>query len=212
MQWLERDHQPENPRNAPSSNEVIIAEPVLLVFGPGFPIFGHWLLDFLPRVAIAQSVLGEVFNQLIIPLPEDTPDWAWNMLHFFCGVPAGQIRTFSRTADRLICRRICLPSFAHDGDYALHSFMREFYGSFRSLEPPRVKRRICLSRRNFEQSTRGVWRVFENREAFERMAISHGYEVVMPEELSFRCTDRPVSIGGVHHRRTRIRYACGGLR
>ncbi len=185
LQWLESDVRPENPRNGPPAREVTVAEPMLFVFGPGFPVFGHWLLDFLPRVAIAQRVLGEVFKQLVIPLPEDTPDWVRDMLRFFCGVPAGQIRTFSHLTERLVCDRVCLPSFGHDGDYALHSFVRDFLGSFRPLEPLRVKRRICLSRRNFERSTRGAWRVLENREAFERMAIAHGYDLVTPEDLSF---------------------------
>ena len=185
LQWLNSDHQPENPRRAPLSNDVIITDPTLLVIGPGYPIFGHWLIDFLPRLAIAQRVLGERFGHLIIPMPEDTPEWVREMLHFFCGVPADQIRTFSRQADRLLCSRVCLPSFAHDGNYALHGFMREFYGGFRSSKPLQATRRICLSRRSFEKSTRGVWRVFENREALEHMALAHGYEVVAPEELSF---------------------------
>jgi hypothetical protein len=185
LQWLDSDHQPENPRLAPSAKEVIVAEPVLLVIGPGFPVFGHWLLDFLPRVVIAQRVLGEVFNQLVIPLPEDTPDWVKDMLRYFCGVPGSQIRTFCRETERLACSRVCLPSFAHNGNYALHGFVHEFYGSFRSSRSPLVKRRICLSRRNFEQSTRGVWRVFDNREILEHMALARGYEIVTPEVLSF---------------------------
>ncbi len=142
-------------------------------------------MDFLPRVAIAQRVLGERFGELIIPIPEDTPAWVKDMLHFFCGVPADQIRTYSRQADRLLCSRVCLPSFAHDGNYALHGFMREFYGGFRNARAPTATRRICLSRRSFEQATRGVWRKLENRAALEQMAVARGYEVVLPEELSF---------------------------
>jgi capsular polysaccharide biosynthesis protein len=63
--------------------------------------------------------------------------------------------------------------------------MREFYGGFRNAKPPPATRRLCLSRRSFEQATRGVWRVFENRTVLEQMAVARGFEVVAPEELSF---------------------------
>jgi len=185
LEWLNSDDRPENPRREPPTHEATIDEPVLFVFGPGFPIFGHWLLDFLPRVAIAQRALGDLFHEFCIPLPEDTPEWVTEMLNAFCGVPARQIRTFSRLTDRLACSRVCIPSFAHDGQYAPHGFMRDFYGSFQNAGSSQPTRRLCLSRRNFERATRGVWRVFENRELFEEMAVAHGYEVVMPELLPF---------------------------
>lgn len=49
LSWLERDDYPDNPFTRPSLRDVPIVQPVLLVFGPGFPIYGHWLIDFLPR-------------------------------------------------------------------------------------------------------------------------------------------------------------------
>nr|WP_294529545.1 glycosyltransferase 61 family protein [uncultured Rhodopila sp.] len=184
-QWLDHDTMSENPRLAPPANRLVIDEPVLLVFGPGFPVFGHWLLDFLPRVEIAKGVLGDAFAGMTILLPDDTPDFVRDMMRFFCGVRADQIRTFSCRNDMVVCSRVCLPSFAHNGDYVLHSFMREFYNRFRPSPAKRAHRKICLSRRTYEKTTRSAWRVFETREAFERMAIERGYEIVQPELLDF---------------------------
>jgi hypothetical protein len=215
QQWLNSADMPENPRRDPPTTRVAIDSPVLLVCGPGFPVFGHWLLDFLPRVAIAKGVLGDRFAELTIVLPDDTPDFVRDMLGFFCGVSADQIRTFSRRHEVLVCSRACLPSFVHDGDYALHSFTRTFYEGFKAprYQPrngpwpaigrflrnlrgdfrtspvnqtaARARKRICLSRRTYETSTRSAWRVFETREAFERMAVARGYEIVQPERLGF---------------------------
>jgi hypothetical protein len=185
LQWLQRDDFPDNPFTNRHLHDVSIAQPVLLVIGPGFPIYGHWLIDFLPRLAIAQHVLGDRFADFVIPLPEDTPGWVPQMIKFFCGIDETQLLRFSRMTDRLVCSHVCVPSFAHTGDYALHSFVRRFYEAFKPAVAPAVRRRLCLSRRNFEASTRGVWRVFETRSAFEALAADRGYDIVYPEDLTF---------------------------
>ncbi len=185
LQWLQRDDYPDNPLVNPGLADIRVEQPVLHVIGPGFPIYGHWLIDFLPRLAIARNLLGPSFPDFVIPLPEDTPDWVPAMMHHFCGIEPAQLLRFSRQTDRLVCDRICVPSFAHTGDYALHSFLRRFYDGFKPAMAPVARRRLCLSRQGFEASTRGVWRILENREAFEALAVRHGYEIVRPEGLGF---------------------------
>ena len=83
LQWLRREDYPDNPLVHQPTRRTIVDQPALLVIGPGFPIFGHWLLDFLPRVAIAQKILGDAFENFVLPLPADTPDWVPAMLNFF---------------------------------------------------------------------------------------------------------------------------------
>jgi capsular polysaccharide biosynthesis protein len=185
LQWLQSEDCSDNPFVKPPQREVRIEQPVLLVIGPGSPIYGHWLVDFLPRLAIAQRLLGSSLADFIIPLPEDTPDWVPQMIRHFCGIEATQLRRFKREVERLVCKYVCVPSFAHTGDYALHSFLDRFYNASRPAVAPAAGRKICLSRRNFEASTRGVRRVFETRLAFEALAAGRGYEVVCPEDLTF---------------------------
>jgi capsular polysaccharide biosynthesis protein len=107
------------------------------------------------------------------------------MIQYFCGIERAQLLWFSRQTDRLVCDRVCVPSFAHSGDYALHSFLRRFYDGFKQPVAPAPSRRLCLSRQGVEASTRGVWRILENRAAFEALAVQRGYEIVRPENLSF---------------------------
>ena len=107
------------------------------------------------------------------------------MIQFFCGIDQSQMLRFPRESDRLVCSHVCVPSFANTGTYALHSFVRRFYDAFKPAVAPPATRKICLSRRNFETSTRGVWRVFELREAFEALATDHGYDIAYPEGLTF---------------------------
>lgn len=186
LQWLQDDAFPDNPRNLPHLRDVRIGQPGLIVFGPGYPIYGHWLVDFLARIALAQQALGELFSAFVIPLPDDAPDWLSGMLAFFCGIGRAQIRPFDRTTERLRFASACLPSFAHAGDQAMHPFATRFFRSFVTETDRPPGRRICLSRRNFEAATRSAWRVFESRPRFEAMATARGYEIVCPEDLDLR--------------------------
>jgi hypothetical protein len=184
LQWLQREDYPDNPLVHVPPEEIVVEAPCLVVIGPGFPIWGHWLLDFLPRVALAQRLLGPALAQFMIPLPADCPGWLPEMLAFFCGVSSQQILRFDRHAQRVLCRRACVPSVAHNGEYVLHSFLTSFYDRFIPGNGRAGSRRICISRSNLERETRGVWRIFESRRRFEAAARSRGYEIVRPEELA----------------------------
>lgn len=188
LRWLQQPEFFDNPFTHPRTNRVVIEEPVLLVFGPGSNVYGHWLLDFMPRIVIARQLMGATADDFVLPLPSDTPDWVVRMIHTFCGIDPGRFRYYSRNDDLVICRRACLPSYAHSGtpgDYAPHPLMRTFYDQFGNPGAPRTKRRICLSRRDQERHTLGVRRIFEQRETMERMAVARGFEIVQPEQLSF---------------------------
>ncbi len=188
LEWLRQPDFYDNPLTRPRKHHVVIEEPALLVFGPGADVYGHWLLDFMPRIVIAQQLLGAALDDFVLPLPSETPEWVVRMIHTFCGIEPGRFRFYSRHNDLVICRRACLPSYAHNGQrgsYALHPLMRSFYGLFHNPGTPFPRRRICLSRRNQEHHTQGVWRKFEARETMERMAAERGFEIVQPEDLGF---------------------------
>ncbi len=162
-----------------------IHRPVLVVAGPGYPIWGHWLLDFLPRLAIAKQMLGPEFDRFLLPIPSDTPDWVPHMMEFFCGVGADRLVKYDRESESVSCSRVCMPTYAHT-DYFLHSYMHEFYGSFITPDDDATPERFCVSRRDFVDGTRSVARVFRQQEAFEAAASRHGFTVLQPERLSFR--------------------------
>ena len=174
------EHYPGNPIDFRRANRVTIDEPVLMITGAGNPTYGHWILDFLPRLVIARRLLGPVLDALPILLPSGTPTWVPRMLKAYCGIESDQFRNYSESDDTVFCRQLCLPSFAHNGDYSLHELVREFYGALGAFPEPAAKRRICLSRRSFSEG-----RLFVARELLERIALSRGYEIVRPEELTF---------------------------
>ena len=162
-----------------------IEQPVLEILGPGSPVYGHWLVDFLPRAAIARETLGEAFHRFVIPLPDDLPDWTIELLRRFTGFRPENALRYNPAAEVLGCRRLCIPTFGHAaGGYFFHSFVRDFYARFLPRRPTSRTRRICLSRRNFEHQTRGVLKGFAQRLHLEAAAVERGFQIVCPEELS----------------------------
>ena len=182
-----RDELAANPDFTPagSSHRVcrVIEAPVLEIVGPGSPVFGHWIVDFLPRAAIARELLGPAFAQMRIALADHVPRWAEQLLEFHLQIPAEQILRYDMHRETLLCRRLCVPTFAHSGSgYFFHSFAREFYARPRGMRPADRARRLCISRRNFEDRTRGVLKRLEGRGYLEEAAMRLGFEVVCPEE------------------------------
>ncbi len=177
---LQDENYGDNPFVNLRQNRVTINEPVLLFTGPGHNTYGHWLLDFLPRLFIAQKMLGLVLNQFPILLPSGTPSWAAGMMQEYCNIAPAQLLYYSETDDLVICNRVCIPTCGHNGQYAMHPLVRETYARLGGSVAPEAKRKICLSRRSFS-----LGRAFAARETFERMAAERGFDIVCPEELNF---------------------------
>ncbi|MGJ4856040.1 DUF563 domain-containing protein [Labrys sp. La1] len=157
-----------------------VDRPALVVAGPGYGIWGHWLAEFLPRVSIASQLLAPLRDEWIIPLPQDTPSWVEDLLLSACNVPRHAILRYAPGQERLLFARAVIPTFCFSGEYTFHPYMREFY---RSLAPAagEARRRLCLSRGGPGPSAN---RPFRQRDFFEENARRRGFEVIRPEELS----------------------------
>ncbi|MDE2514449.1 MAG: glycosyltransferase family 61 protein [Rhodospirillales bacterium] len=185
LAWLEDPAFHDHPLTRQPRRTIRLEEPALLIFGPGFGIYGHWLLDFLPRLAIARMTLGRRLDAFVLPLPDDAPAWVGRMLSEFAGIEATRLRPYRRTEEQVFCPRLCLPSFAHHGDYAPHALMRQFYAAYRPDIPTGGERRLCLSRHGLDGGGFSHPRIFEQRAAMEAIAAARGFEIVAPESLPF---------------------------
>ena len=160
--------------------------PLLTIIGPGYGIWGHWLIDFLPRIALAQKVLGHDLGDFIIPIPADAPIWTRGLLRYFCGVTDEHLLVYDRLTDYVSGRAgLCVPDDLHTS-YNLHSALGDFYKGFMpTVRSPTAPQRICVSRSRFAES-RSVQRTFPCRARFEALAVERGFDLVHPENLSIR--------------------------
>lgn len=181
-QWLVRP-MPDSPLATPSARETFVRELCVLATGPGHLIYGHWLVDFMPRFAIAKAALGPRFAESRVALPHDTPKWALTMLEALVGVTASQCVFYERGVERLAIEQACIPAYGHT-DYHFHPWVAGLYDAV-GAPASGPRRRLCISRVGFEGATHGVQKLFATRARFEERAVAAGFEVVRPETMGF---------------------------
>jgi hypothetical protein len=159
----------------------VIDHPLLIADGTAHSTWGHWIVDYLPRFAIARDLLGARFDEFLVPLPFETPDWAINLLRSICSVRPHNIIRYKPFAERLIAARAVIPSYSYSNTYTFHSFLRRFYHQLRP-QTDKSNIRLCVSRGGDFVS--GSIRRFPLRSRFEDMAENRGYQIIRPEALS----------------------------
>jgi capsular polysaccharide biosynthesis protein len=165
--------------------------PGLLMMGPGQDIYGHWLLDYAPRLMLAGLMQGPAvpryyFNSL--------PRWAGPVLSAF-GVPAtaimvGQWPDFTRHT------LAATPSATKIGFRVGRPINRMAWKRLkymvldmaitpeeRDCLPSAV--RIFISRKGWRNA-----RAISNAEQLEEIAVCRGFVVVRPEEFSLAAQAR----------------------
>ncbi|OUJ15148.1 DUF563 domain-containing protein [Acetobacter sp. DsW_063] len=167
--------------NSSNKNKIIIEEPVIIADGVAFDVWGHWIVDYLPRFGVVRDTYLADFFNLKILLPAYTPAWITEFLLISCGVAEENILKYTPDSDVVLCKRAILPSYCYTEEFAFHSYVKDFYRSFALTPPPSGKlEKILVSRSNQSGSNR----LFPNRDAFENIARERGYQIVRPEELS----------------------------
>lgn len=178
-------------RQRPALRRLSVDEPVVLLAGNGHQMYGHWLVDFLPKLYLLDRA-GHDIARLRYLLPADTPDFAKVWLALL-GIAGDRILAYDRERDLVACRRLLVPSALRFASRA-SPLMREARRFLldRADPPPRwrlgrrrewpASRRLLISRsENADTRNR---RVLAERAELETRARARGFEVVRPETLS----------------------------
>ena len=151
------------------------------LISPGYLIYGHWLAEILPRLAILEAA-GESLERLSFPVPEDTPKFGLELLTL-CGVPAGQIVTYGKD-EVLRADEMLVPTLMHNGVRyaplladAVALFKRGVAKAGHSLASGSAPARIYLARG-------GGNRRMMNREPLQALAEAAGFTCLQPEKMS----------------------------
>jgi capsular polysaccharide biosynthesis protein len=159
--------------------------PGLLMMSPGQDIYGHWLLDYAPRLMLAGLMHGpEVPRYHFHTLPR----WAGVVLAAF-GVPASAIVVEPRP-DFLRYQRAAMPSATKIGFRVGRPINRMAWLRLRHMlldmpiaaeERARLPgaARIFISRKGW-----GSARIIGNADRLEEIALDRGFIAVRPEEFS----------------------------
>ena len=151
------------------------------IYGPGFPVYGHWLVDFLPRLHVI-SLAGYDIAKLRFVFPHDLPRFGLEFLQLI-GIPPENIILHRHHQEHLQFDELVIPTILRTAS-RLHPFFKEASKAWtdrihHGSAPPTGSRRLFISRKGVVSG-----RVLANRDALESIAVSAGFELVHPERLS----------------------------
>jgi hypothetical protein len=141
----------------------------------GDVVYGHWLLEVLPRIPLVKSLVND---KTVFLVSNEIRPYQVNLL-LALGIAEDQIVKIDRGWSYR-CRRLLVPSLAHPGDQTLHPFATRAYDALRDWaretgESCKAKK-VFLTRRSRADDPRQLW----NLQQFEKTARHHGYHVVDP--------------------------------
>ncbi|GJD51046.1 hypothetical protein OPKNFCMD_3797 [Methylobacterium crusticola] len=178
IEWADRDYG-----FLANATETRVSSQCLSFLGPGHLIYGHWIVDFLPRLYVARMVFGSDFFSMPVLWPSNTPSWAENIVHTLFGRQLKLIR-YDISTELVQCDHLWVPTYPYSADHHFHSCVRGLYDPFR---PDTTGwRKLCVSRARIEGKSAGATKNFKQRAFFEERAQERGFEVIFPEELSFK--------------------------
>lgn len=161
-----------------------VAGQAAIIHGPGFDVFGHWLIDFLPRLYVLRRA-GLNIEALTFILPSATPSYAREFLRLI-GIPDGNLVFYDQKTEAIQAEEILVPTVLRLKNRfhplivaATRFWLDRFRQNAGIQEEPLGHRRIFVSRGNHPSHRR-----LASRQKFEAIAQSAGYEIIHPQTLS----------------------------
>ena len=164
----------------------------------GWPIYGHWLVDVLPRLHRIIR-FDDLVDRYLFPGPLTA--WQRGLLAAY-GMPEHRIVSVDLSRHTVLCDQLIAPTYDRFNSevrpdlVAAHDRMAVQLGLIHD-----GKRRIFVSRKNTGA------RQMENRAEVEELARQIGLEIVYPETLPLRDQLRLFSSSTLNRRRMRLRHA-----
>lgn len=160
-----------------------VAGQAVMLSGPGSHIYGHWLIDIMPRLFVLASC-GYELSKLRFIVSVSSPAFCRQYLELL-GITHDQLIWHDGGSELVEMEELLLPT-----NLRLHSrlhplmkpavfFLQDVITA--RLSPPRMEpgRRLFISRAGIDPS-----RTLENRDEIEAIAAAEGYEIVSPETLA----------------------------
>lgn len=143
---------------------------IIPLIRPGYTIYGHWLLDLLPKVNFFRTLHPDLKHKLLIH--ENTPKWAISIIEAF---GSGEMVTIK--SDSWVKGNFFLMSPVRHHDY----ISEICYLDKLSPRPSTVgQRKLYLSR----EKVGVAYRNFHNSKEVEQLFTEYGFEVLYPEQHS----------------------------
>lgn len=155
----------------------------VMLTSPGLHVYGHWLIDFLPRLALLRMAGYDIAAQHYL-LPRGAPRYGLELLDML-GIGRDQLVEFDPAEECISADELLIPTHLHN-NVRLSPLLRDVVAFFTEtisarygrLDNGRTPARLFLSRGHVSQA-RGLL----NRQRIEAMAAGAGFTMVAPETM-----------------------------
>jgi hypothetical protein len=141
-------------------------------------IYGHWLLEGMPKLLLLRRAAREL-PPLRFVLPKSLPTWIAKWIALI--LPSATVEIYDDRLEYVQCERLLLPTMLLSQEHVPHPELATLLEDFRDIVPlgtgPRT--RIFVSR-----IAPNGFRELTNLEELEQIAREEGLTVITPETLS----------------------------
>jgi capsular polysaccharide biosynthesis protein len=164
-----------------------IDQPVVLLNGPAYGIYGHWLIDFMPRLLLVARRIHN-WKQLTYMVPDNLPQFGFQWLSFL-GIPPANIIKYQTRGVAYRLREAIIPTTLRgDGRPALPmKFLKNFIlaqkgpqNNFDNIPIETFSKRFYVSRTKYGNTSRQSLNYADVEALFEE----RGFQIVYPETMS----------------------------
>lgn len=155
---------------------------VAVIYGPGHQTYGHWLVDFLPRLWVLAESGHDLAKLRYVMPPELTPDS--RRLLALLGIGRSQLVAHRYWREVLLADRLLMPTGLRAGNRIAPQFRDASAFWTRQLRaaapaPDGQQAKLFVSRTQVIGA-----RILSNREGIEAIAAQRGYAVVHPQRMT----------------------------
>ena len=179
-----------------------ISDPCLVAIGHGTRVYGHFLIEMLFRLMVAQEAMAKSGVRYRVLLDRESPAWLLYILHHYFGVQLDQMEFFHPSAERIHLKHAIIPGRVLQ-DYGFHPYAnillrrllaslptakleyasRRFFILRNKLVNPAAPNRICINEPQLAAIAARVHGfvpiTIENMEWRDQIAIFQGAEIIL---------------------------------
>ena len=159
-------------------NEIKIDGTVCPLYGPGWPTWGHWLVEFLPRIFLLK-LSGYNIYEIKFVLPVQTPKFALDLISKL-GIT--NLLFFNHEKEIILAEKILITNnMSSFGSFhpLFFDYVNWLNSSIKVENNTQEIKKIYLMR-----TTNNPLRILTNRSSIEEIARNHGYTMLDPNVMS----------------------------
>lgn len=163
----------------------VIDEPCISALGWGYDIYGHVIIEMIPRLLVAMKVAEIEGIRPKVLLRSDAPSWLKGLITSFVGFKSDELLYFNPKIERVKLNKGFFPTYPYFGR-GFHPFVQVLLDSMSGLPTHTPKREgTFFIARSLVPATKGR-RMCVNEEILIEVALSEfGIKAVSPESLNW---------------------------